>query len=267
MDVGALFVFNLVGARSMDGRLHVSYFSRVSRVLIFTVMFIGVGLLTGCGTSRLQSERDSLYRQNQQLQEDLNTAHADRAAALAARDTALNNGRQSQNQLTEAQRQLAAERARAAEAARAAAVAAAAAAKRSTAFDRIPGIETERTAGRITVRVPGDVLFESGKVDLRTSSKSTLGQIATVIRTQYRSNLIRVEGYTDTDPIRRSKWKDNLELSLQRAASVHRFLGSQGVTKTRMYAAGFGPAKPRATKSKSRRVEIVVVLNESLASK
>ena len=244
----------------MDGRLHSSYLSRFSRVLIFTVMFIGVGLLTGCGTSRLQSERDSLYRQNQQLQEDLNTAHADRAAALAARDTAINGSRQNQNQLTEAQRQLAAERARAAEAA-------AAAAKRSTAFDRIPGIETERTAGRITVRVPGDVLFESGKVDLRTSSKSTLGQIATVIRTQYRSNLIRVEGYTDTDPIRRSKWKDNLELSLQRAASVHRFLGSQGVTKTRMYAAGFGPAKPRATKSKSRRVEIVVVLNESLASK
>ncbi|MDX1682922.1 MAG: OmpA family protein [Phycisphaeraceae bacterium] len=133
----------------------------------------------------------------------------------------------------------------------------------SNAFSGIEGVEVDTgTAGSITVRVPGDVLFAPGKVSLKAGSKKTLGEVAAVLKREYGNNTVRVEGYTDTDPIRKSKWKDNLELSLQRAASVHRYLEQQGVNGERMYAAGFGPAKPRATKAKSRRVEIVVVLKQ-----
>ena len=110
--------------------------------------------------------------------------------------------------------------------------------------------------------MPGDILFDSGKVDLKGSAKSTLNQIAGVIRSEYSGNTVRVEGYTDSDPIRKSKWKDNLELSLQRAAAVHRQLQSQGIAAENMYAAGFGEARQRGSKDKSRRVEIVVVLQE-----
>ncbi|MCG8508124.1 MAG: OmpA family protein, partial [Rhodospirillales bacterium] len=129
-------------------------------------------------------------------------------------------------------------------------------------FDAIEGVETIRSAGAITVRVPGDVLFASGKVDLKSSARQTLSRIASVIQSEYPGNMVRVEGYTDTDPIRRSNWKDNLELSLQRAAAVHRYLQSQGISADRMYAAGYGETQPLGTKAQSRRVEVVVVLQE-----
>jgi flagellar motor protein MotB len=130
----------------------------------------------------------------------------------------------------------------------------------NTGFGGIEGVETYRSApGQLTVRVPGDILFASGKVDLKDSAKKTLQEIAGVLKSRYAGSTIRIEGYTDTDPIKKSKWADNLELSLQRSAAVHRFLESQGVEGTRMYAAGFGAAKPAATKSRSRRVEIVVI--------
>ena len=132
----------------------------------------------------------------------------------------------------------------------------------SNAFAGIAGIETEESATQIKVRVPGDVLFASGSIDLRNESKSTLNQIANVIQREYPGNTIRVEGHTDTDPIRKSSWKDNLELSLERSAAVHRHLQTQGIDPKRMYAAGFGEWRPQSTKDRSRRVTIVVVLVE-----
>lgn len=221
-----------------------------------TVSFITMAAgLTGCQTGQLQAERDSLWRQNQQLQSDLSKALADRDAATQQRNAAASQLQALRGQVGQYQSQLEAERARAA----------AANAAARTGFDDIAGVETERTADRITVRVPGDVLFESGKIDLRPTSQRTLAQIAAIIQRDYASKTIRIEGYTDTDPIRRSQWKDNLELSLQRAASVHRFLQSQGVGAQRMYAAGFGQTRLRETKTKSRRVEIVVVLDDQIA--
>ena len=112
-----------------------------------------------------------------------------------------------------------------------------------------------------TVRVPGDVLFSAGKTILRKSAKKTLNQIAQVIEREYQHNIIHIKGYTDTDPIKKSKWADNLELSLQRAAAVHRHLQKQGVDPQQMEAVGLGPWHPQGSKSKSRRVEIVVILD------
>jgi flagellar motor protein MotB len=132
----------------------------------------------------------------------------------------------------------------------------------NTGFESIAGVESYATGGTVNVRIPGDVLFSAGKVDLRGSALQTLSDVAAVLDRQYGGATIRVEGYTDTDPIRRSKWADNLELSLQRAAAVHRYLQQQGISADRMYAAGFGETRPQASKAQSRRVEIVVVLSE-----
>jgi len=135
-----------------------------------------------------------------------------------------------------------------------------------TGFEGIAGVEIEESPrGEVTVRVPGDVLFASGKVDLRNSAKQTLRQIADVLKRDYSAGDVRVEGYSDSDPIRKSKWKDNLELSTQRAMAVYRYLKSQGISEDRMYAAGFGATRFRASnstaagKAQNRRVEIVVV--------
>ena len=79
-----------------------------------------------------------------------------------------------------------------------------------------------------------------------------------VIKRDYPTNTVLISGHTDGDPIKKSKWADNLELSLQRAAAVHRFLHEQGADPTRMHVVGKGQWHPQSTKKKSRRVEIEV---------
>lgn len=124
------------------------------------------------------------------------------------------------------------------------------------------GVTTSFGVNTVTVSVPGDLLFAPGKVALSSSSKTTLAQIADVIETEYPGRRVRVEGYTDTDPIAKSSWVDNLQLSLERSAAVYRYLEEQGLPAELMYAAGFGSQKAKETKKLSRRVEIVVLLSE-----
>ncbi|WP_428389722.1 OmpA/MotB family protein [Mucisphaera sp.] len=206
------------------------------------VLGLMVAGLVGCQPPyRVLEEREALYIQNQELQDQLNQARA--ALEVTERDRS-----NLIDEIERLKRELASQPV--------------AMAPSTTAFDSIAGIETEQTDTQIKVRVPGDVLFASGSVELRSSAKNTLAQIARVIQREYPNQMIRVEGHTDTDPISKSDWEDNLELSLQRSAAVHRHLQSVGVEPEQMYAAGFGEWQPEATKDRSRRVEIVVLLFE-----
>jgi flagellar motor protein MotB len=133
-------------------------------------------------------------------------------------------------------------------------------------FEDIEGVETIRTRDTVTVRVPGDVLFASGQATLQNASKSTLQRIAGVVKSQYPNNQIRIEGHTDSDPIRKSKWENNYHLGEARAAAVRDYLAQQGVGAARMQVVSQGPDKPVASntstagKSRNRRVEIVVLV-------
>ena len=121
------------------------------------------------------------------------------------------------------------------------------------------GVTVSQRGGEIVVEIAGDVLFQSGKVDLRNDAKQRLDQIASVIQSRYPGNMIRIAGHTDNDPIKKSGWKTNERLSSERALAVEEYLGSRGVSKDRMYAAAFGAAQPKGTKQDSRRVEIVIL--------
>jgi chemotaxis protein MotB len=128
----------------------------------------------------------------------------------------------------------------------------------------IEGIETEFNAktGEMTVRVPGDVLFDSGVATLKQSARGTLDKIAAALKDDYSGKAVRVEGHTDADPLVKTKatWTDNRNLSLARALAVTRYLESKGVDAKRVVTAGFGEHNPRGNdKAKNRRVEIVVV--------
>ena len=209
---------------------------------VLALAVLALAVLPGC-SQRLQRERDALYAQNQELQEELDRARA-------ALDASQGRNQELANRVAELESRLAQ---RPEPQTRAAA---------NSGFTGIEGVETFASGGNVTVRVPGDVLFASGKTELRSSAKSTLAQIASVINGEYAGETIRVEGYTDTDPIRKSQWTDNLELSLHRAAAVERYLIERGVSTDRIYSAGFGESNPRGSKAQSRRVEIVVVLNQ-----
>lgn len=130
-----------------------------------------------------------------------------------------------------------------------------------------PGIEGvttsyDRRKGELTVSLPADILFASGNAQLKDSSLATLEKVIGALRKEYAGKKIRVEGHTDNDPIVHSKdqWIDNLDLSLNRAASVSRYLISKGVDRKNIATVGWGDAAPRATKAASRRVEIIVVV-------
>lgn len=125
-------------------------------------------------------------------------------------------------------------------------------------FEGIEGVSTRRTSEGIVLTVEGDILFDSGKTDLRNAAKQSLDRIASSIQSRYPGSMVRIEGYTDSDPIKKSKWETNERLSGERALAVEKYLVSRGMSDDRVYYSGFGPAAPKATKKDSRRVEIVI---------
>lgn len=116
--------------------------------------------------------------------------------------------------------------------------------------------------GGAMIALQAEVLFPSGKAELRPEAKRALDGIISVIRSKYGDHDVLVYGHTDNDPIKKSGWDDNLELSAQRALSVVRYLRDQGMAPSKLVAAGCGeyrPAAPNtsvAAKAKNRRVEI-----------
>jgi flagellar motor protein MotB len=125
----------------------------------------------------------------------------------------------------------------------------------STRSPRAESYSTDRS-GNTRLTIAGDVLFDSGQATLKQSAKTKLNQIAAQIQRDYPGASVRVEGYTDTDPIRKSKWSSNEELSQARAEAVRDYLAARGINAT---AVGMGSANPKATKAASRRVEIVIL--------
>lgn len=123
------------------------------------------------------------------------------------------------------------------------------------------GVKTSTRGSDLVVSVAGDVLFDSGSAVLKASAKKTLDHIASTLKSKYSSQTVRVEGYTDSDPLvkTKDKWKTNERLSGERAMAVEEYLASKGISKSKIYFAGFGADRPMASKKESRRVEIVIL--------
>jgi chemotaxis protein MotB len=130
-----------------------------------------------------------------------------------------------------------------------------------TGFEGISGVDLSARNNAIVVGVASEVLFASGSADLRKNARQTLDEVVGVIRSQYSSNEIRVEGYTDTDKLvkTKDKWLTNERLSAARALAVEEYLVSKGIDNDRIYSAAFGPSNPKGTKQASRRVEILIL--------
>ena len=122
----------------------------------------------------------------------------------------------------------------------------------------------DRTKGTITVTLPNAILFSPGKAELIKTSISQLDQVLDVLRQRYPSKEISVVGHTDSDPIKKSGWKDNWELSTERSLAVVRYLVKHGLSPQLVKAAGAGEYRPVASNSTSsgkgqnRRVEVVI---------
>jgi chemotaxis protein MotB len=120
------------------------------------------------------------------------------------------------------------------------------------------GLDVKIRNNRMVISLPGDVLFASGRDDLRKDGEKILLQVAEVIQNDsaLRDRQYQVAGHTDDQPLKRAAetFRDNWGLSLMRARQVLVFLvapvdGSAKVTLTKP-AAKEPPAKAAAKPAK-----------------
>lgn len=120
----------------------------------------------------------------------------------------------------------------------------------------------------LVTRLLDQVLFDSGKAELRKGAHPVLDKVAKVLE-EVSSQPVGVEGHTDNVPIKRSGWADNKALSVARANAVVDYLESKGVDRSRLTAIGYGEEHPIASntttagRQKNRRVEIIILPQSS----
>lgn len=118
----------------------------------------------------------------------------------------------------------------------------------------------EESEQRVTMRLEGDVLFDSGKATLRPEAEQALEKVVLVLA-QFPRGVVVIEGYTDSS----GKRAANLKLSAKRALAVEEFLKKRAeLPGLHLSTCGWGAAKPLASnateegRQRNRRVEIVV---------
>lgn len=119
--------------------------------------------------------------------------------------------------------------------------------------------------GNYVISIPAEITFPSGKAELTKKGKQALETVARVLLEQHKGRNYWIEGHTDSDPITKSKWESNRDLSVERAMAVLHFLVEDcNVPDDKCVVAGHGQYRPvtpnddGAAKSRNRRVEIVV---------
>jgi len=128
-----------------------------------------------------------------------------------------------------------------------------------------PGIRVKETPEGLAIEVGADILFDSGKADLKPQGRTTIKSIVDIIKGQGTDETLRVDGHTDNEPIKRSGWKDNWDLSAARARTVLTAMISEGIAPERVFLAGFALYRPMATndtpqgRQQNRRVEILIM--------
>lgn len=201
----------------------------------------------GC-QNKMHDENLALHKQNQELQQQNDQLRGNQAdpnqiaqlqGQIAERDAKIND---LQNQLRQP--------------------APAAPGQPAETSSDLAGIEVTRDvrAGTVTVNLPGDVLFPSGRAELKDTARVTLNKVVNAIQKDYPGKMIYVDGYADTDPVSKTKdkWKDNLDLSAARARTVATYLETKGIPSSRVVPRGMNTSNPKKSKDASRRVEIVV---------
>lgn len=121
-------------------------------------------------------------------------------------------------------------------------------------------------SGRMLLELPTDVLFDSGRTDIKENGRATLFQVASVLRTLH-GRKFQVAGHTDDVKIETARFPSNWELSTARAVEVVKLLVGAGMDPKALSAAGYGEFDPVASnadeagRARNRRIEIALVPN------
>jgi flagellar motor protein MotB len=129
-----------------------------------------------------------------------------------------------------------------------------------------PLAEGRITLDGSTIGIRGSVLFSLNSAELRPEGARLLAELSGPLRAyaeERGGELLMVSGYTDDLSLGPSAgFRDNWELSAERALTVTRALIAAGVPSSRIFAAGFGAEHPvaanetREGRAQNRRVEL-----------
>lgn len=120
--------------------------------------------------------------------------------------------------------------------------------------------------GQMIIALPTDILFDSGRTEVKPIGKAALAMVARVLSTVADRNFL-VAGHTDNVPIKTELFPSNWELSTRRAVEVVHYLVAQGMKPTVLAAAGYGEFDPIVDnntpehRTQNRRIEIVLQPN------
>lgn len=129
----------------------------------------------------------------------------------------------------------------------------------------------EVLANRSDIRIVGDrfvfqseVLFPTASATIGKEGEAQLVQLAKTLKDISKTMpkdmqwVLRVDGHTDSRPIKTDKYPSNWELSTARAISVVNFLKNHGISPKNLAATGFGehhPIEEKRDDEKNRRIE------------
>ena len=138
----------------------------------------------------------------------------------------------------------------------------------SNVLSRNAGMESVRVIRRrndFVLRMPENVFFESGDNSVKEGANVILTTLARSLKVFPID--MRVEGHTDANPIRTSRYRSNWELSTARATSVLQVLAGAAFPPAHLSASGYGEFHPIASNAtddgrhQNRRVDIVVSIH------
>lgn len=122
-------------------------------------------------------------------------------------------------------------------------------------------IEMNIESRGLVIRLKEGILFDPGSDIIKDKSRITLDKLAGILRNI--PNSIRIEGHTDSRPIKTSRFPSNWELSTARATNIVKYLvNNYKVSPKRLSAVGYGeymPLNSNENRELDRRVDIVLL--------
>ncbi|TBX23083.1 membrane protein [Bowmanella sp. JS7-9] len=121
------------------------------------------------------------------------------------------------------------------------------------------GVEVYRDGDTITLRMPGNITFDTDSNRIDPRFYPVLNDVALVLN-KYEKTVLKITGHTDST----GSDEYNQSLSEQRAASVKNYLLSQQVDNRRITTVGMGEYEPLVSndtaelRQQNRRVELQV---------
>ncbi len=125
-------------------------------------------------------------------------------------------------------------------------------------------LEVVMRKGRMTLKLPDEILFPPGSKRLKKDGKDALLSVIEVLKSVEDRDFL-IAGHTDNVPVKGGGFHSNWDLSTARAVEVVNLMIENGMTPERLAAAGYGEFDPVGDnttdegRAKNRRLEIILM--------